>query len=112
MGHQIHAGESGIYTTDGSWMVVEWCERFTPSVKPDYMPEWLWHDQRMGSTDISAEAVKLAHQKIPFIYSEALDLGLVLTDRQRAYLDEDTFNECREFLRYAAGGGYAINGSY
>lgn len=107
MGHQIRAGRETIAWTDGAWQVVYWCEQFCPRVKPAGMSDWEWADQLIGSTEITPEAAAIADQSVPRTYDEAVRQGLV-----RENIDEDGFNQCREFLAHAAAGRHRITGSY
>lgn len=111
MGHQIYAGNESVCFTDGAWLVVNWCERFAPKVKPEGMSDWGWADMQAGSTDISASAVKVADERVPHEFAEAKSMGL-LDGHYRREFDEDAFRQCREFLRYAAANNLDISGSY
>lgn len=108
MGHQIGAGERrSINFTAGANLVVFWCNRFTPRVKPPGMTESDWHDATWGVTDISPEAVKKADAEVPEDFATARDAGLI--DAQD--IDVRDFEECREFLKWAASNGHGIDGS-
>lgn len=111
MGHQIGAGDEGIYFTDGAWLVVNWCERFAPSVKPEGMSERDWFDMSMGSTSISASAAKTADECVPNEFAKAKELGLLEGDYRRE-IDENAFRQCRDFLKYVADNNLDISGSY
>jgi hypothetical protein len=100
MGHQIHAGDSGIHFTDGSWLIVNWCERETSDPLTDG-----------GSTDIPAAVVGLANASVPFSFSLA-SAGGFLDGEYRSPIGVRTFHECRAFLRYAADRGESISGSF
>lgn len=107
MGHQITAGSETIAWTAGAWQVVHWCEKFCPRVKPAGMSDWEWADELIGSSEITAEAVAIANANVPMLFGIAKHAGLV--DEK---IDEDGFNQCREFLWLAADGKHPISGSY
>ncbi len=111
MGHQIDAGEQGVYFTDGAWLVSGWCERAAPREKPPSMSERDWMEAQMGTTYHSADAVRLADSQVPHSFARAKELGF-LDGHFRAEIDEDAFRQCREFLSYAARQGHDISGSH
>ena len=71
------------------------------------MSDWEWADQLMGSTEITAEAATVADQNVPHTFADASERGLV--DKG---IDEDGFDQCREFLAFAAAGKHRISGSW
>ena len=109
MGHQIYASDTsdGVFFTEGAWQVIGWCERFTPRVKPVGMDDWQWADQLCGSSEATAEAVRVANERVPMSYEAAKAEGLV-----RAKINEEFFECCRRFLRETALRGASIHGSY
>lgn len=114
MGHQISAGDKGIEFTDGSWLIVRWCERYTKDEPPVGLSQnelYTWWEERIGWTEISEDAVKLANDNVPQNYLVAKEMGFLDGDFRNP-IDESAFRECREFLMYAAEGNYHITGSY
>ena len=109
MGHQIYASGSldGVFFTAGAWQVINWCERFTPRVKPAGMDDWQWAGELCGSSEATAESVRVADERVPSTYEEAKEAGLVNDD-----IDAEFFEQCRRFLRDTASRGASISGSY
>jgi hypothetical protein len=108
VGHQIYAGDDEVAFTDGAWLVVNWCERALPSPKPPVGSDW---KDYVGTTDISAEAIKAADALVPSTYLDALNAGF-LVGHYREPIDEQAFAQCRKFLKCAAAGGHYVRGSY
>lgn len=104
MGHQLGVsgpGDIGIYFTDGSIQVVDWCSRFTPSL--DYY----------GTGEIPVEAITAAINGIPGLYEDALKQGLINKCRRSGeILSKDEFDACRRFLINAEQSGFPITGSW
>lgn len=111
MGHQIEARDEGIFFTDGAWLVVNWCERFAPNLKPANMSDREWFDRTFGSTQILASAAKIANDRVPDQFTEAKKAGF-LEGNYRHEIGEEAFRQCRDFLRYAAENSLDISGSY
>ena len=116
MGHQISNGKSSINFTDGAWLVVHWCAPFMPP-EPEFETDaeracFLW--DQVGLTDIPAESAKKADAAVPREFDTARRDGFLNEDawRPRRPYDEDTFRQCREFLRESAADGLNISGSY
>jgi hypothetical protein len=109
MGHQIYASDSrdGVFFTAGAWQVINWCERFTPRVKPEGMSDWQWADELCGVSEATADAVRTADERVPLAYEDAEKAGLV-----NANIDAVFFEQCRRFLRDTAKRGASISGSY
>ena len=111
MGYQLDAGDRGIFISDGAKLVVNWCDRFAPRVKPDGMSDYEWFERMAGSTHIMASAAKLADQNVPIGYAEAKSAGF-LDGNYRHEICEECFRQCRDFLRHAAENNLDISGSF
>jgi hypothetical protein len=110
MGHQIYAGSAELCFSRGAGLVSGWCYDIDPPKKPEGMPDYEWADSQLGSTNIPSESVKKTNAVIPLSYQEAKDRGFC--KYYRGEVPEDEFNQCREFLRYAAENNHDIHGSY
>lgn len=104
MGHQLDVsgpGDIGIYFTDGSNQVVDWCSRFTPDL--DYY----------GTGEIPVGAITAAINGIPGLYEDALEQGLLNKGRRSGeILSKEEFEACRRFLINAEQNGLPVRGSW
>ena len=107
MGHQIVAGDKGVFFTRGAWQVVHWCEKFSPPSKPENMTDRDWFEETCGRTNIVSQSVIKANSVVPHSFDDAILAGLI--DKG---VSTEEFLECRQFLAYAAANNLSIEGSY
>lgn len=115
MGHQISADGDWIQYSKGAWIICKWCDKFSPPSPPAGMDEETWLRDKVGVTDISAEAVRIADANVPEEYEEAERLGLTAPAwlvKQYGPVDKEEFDKLRAFLRRAAERGADIWGSH
>lgn len=110
MGTQIEAGEHGIYFTDGSWLVINWCiDAAEKAGIPHHPPEDENNPDTFGTIYISPAAVAAAEHAVPKDF-HAAKVGGWLEGHYREPIDEQAFAQCREFLSRAASTNSEITG--
>jgi hypothetical protein len=99
MGHDLYAGTKEINFSSGSHLIVGWCQMFMADTAH---PE-------IGETYIPVEAVKTANNVIPLSFETVQTKGYL---PDYFYTTQDEFEECREFLTYAAQNNLEIRGRW
>jgi predicted FMN-binding regulatory protein PaiB len=114
MGHQIRAGDRAIRFSRGANLVVSWVESFTPPPPRPADPALarFYDEERDGVTFLNWTSVQLANSRVPILFDDAEREGFTKAHLASIAVDCDEFNECRDFLAYAAKNRLEISGSY